>query len=85
MSFAKDGNSEVTQWIEKMRTVEKNYQSSINEIHHLSCILQMSTYVSFNSDRSGYQQLYVTTKSDGSVVRRISFGKGISWHSVSIS
>ena len=33
-------------------------------------------YICFNSDRSGYQQIYVM-KSDGSNVKRISFGKGI--------
>ena len=30
----------------------------------------------FNSDRSGYQQIYVM-KSDGSRVKRISFGNGL--------
>ena len=33
-------------------------------------------YICFNSDRSGYQQIYVM-KSDGSNVKRISFGNGI--------
>ena len=33
-------------------------------------------YICFNSDRSGYQQIYVM-KSDGSKVRRISFGNGL--------
>ena len=33
-------------------------------------------FITFNSDRSGYQQIYVM-KSDGSKVKRISFGKGI--------
>ena len=33
-------------------------------------------YICFNSDRSGYQQIYVM-KSDGSSVKRISFGTGL--------
>ena len=33
-------------------------------------------FITFNSDRSGYQQIYVM-KSDGSGVKRISFGKGL--------
>ena len=33
-------------------------------------------FICFNSDRSGYQQLYVM-RSDGTNVKRISFGKGL--------
>ena len=33
-------------------------------------------FVTFNSDRSGFQQIYIM-KSDGSNVKRISFGKGL--------
>ena len=33
-------------------------------------------YITFNSDRSGYQQIYVM-KNDGSDVKRISFGNGL--------
>jgi TolB protein len=33
-------------------------------------------YICFNSDRSGYQQIYVM-KSNGKNVKRISFGKGL--------
>ena len=33
-------------------------------------------FICFNSDRSGYQQIYVMKK-DGSNVKRISFGKGL--------
>jgi len=33
-------------------------------------------FIAFNSDRSGYQQIYIM-KSDGSDVKRISFGNGI--------
>ena len=36
----------------------------------------MENLFAFNSDRSGYQQIYVM-KSDGSDVKRISFGNGI--------
>ena len=38
-------------------------------------------FISFNSDRSGYQQIYVM-KSDGSNVKRISFGKRNLWYPV---
>ena len=33
-------------------------------------------FITFNSDRSGYQQIYIM-KSDGSNVKRISFGNGL--------
>ena len=33
-------------------------------------------YITFNSDRSGYQQIYVM-KNDGTDVKRISFGNGL--------
>ena len=33
-------------------------------------------FITFNSDRSGFQQIYVM-KSDGTNVKRISFGKGL--------
>ena len=33
-------------------------------------------YICFNSDRSGYQQIYVM-RNDGSNVKRISFGNGL--------
>ena len=36
----------------------------------------MENLLAFNSDRSGYQQIYVM-KSDGNNVKRISFGNGI--------
>ena len=36
----------------------------------------MENLLAFNSDRSGYQQIYIM-KSDGSDVKRISFGNGI--------
>ena len=36
----------------------------------------LGKFIAFNSDRSGYQQIYIM-KSDGSDVKRITFGNGI--------
>ena len=74
MSLAKDGNSEI--WV---RNLETNIQEKLTDHPSIDTSPSYSPdgkYITFNSDRSGYQQIYVM-RSDGSKVKRISFGKGI--------
>ena len=74
MSFAKDGNSEI--WV---RNLETNIQEKLTDHPSIDTSPSYSPdgkYITFNSDRSGYQQIYIM-RSDGSNVKRISFGKGI--------
>ena len=72
--FSKDGNSEI--WV---RNLETNIQEKLTDHPSIDTSPSYSPdgkYITFNSDRSGYQQIYVM-RSDGSKVKRISFGKGI--------
>ena len=74
MSFAMDGNSDIYTMDLENRVVEKiTNHPSIDTSPSYS---PNGKYICFNSDRSGYQQIYVM-KSNGSNVKRISFGKGI--------
>ena len=73
MSFAKDGNSDIYTMDLENRIVEKiTNHPSIDTSPSYS---PDGKYICFNSDRSGYQQIYIM-KSDGSNVKRISFGRG---------
>ena len=72
MSFAKDGNSDIYTMNLESRIVERIKHPSIDTSPSYS----PGKYIIFNSDRSGFQQIYVM-KSDGSKVKRISFGKGL--------
>ena len=77
MSFAKDGNSDIYTMDLENRIVEKiTNHPSIDTSPSYS---PDGKYICFNSDRSGYQQIYIM-KSDGSNVKRISFGKGFMEH-----
>ena len=73
MSFAKDGNSDIYTMDLENRLLKKLL--TIHQLihpHHIH--LMENLFVSIR--RSGYQQIYVM-KSDGSNVKRISFGNGI--------
>ena len=61
---------------EKLRAIQHAINSGINLIDTAPSYSPDSKFVTFNSDRSGYQQIYVMN-SDGSNVKRISFGKGL--------
>ena len=73
MSFAKDGNSDIYTMDLENRIVQKitNHPSIDTSPYSPD-----GKYICFNSDRSGYQQIYIM-KEDGSNVKRISFGKGL--------
>ena len=72
MSFAKDGNSDIYTMDLENRIVERiTDHPSIDTSPSYS---PDGKYICFNSDRSGYQQIYVM-KSNGKNVKRISFGK----------
>ena len=74
MSFAKDGNSDIYTMDLTTRVVEKiTEHTSIDTSPSYS---PDGKYICFNSDRSGLQQIYVM-RSDGSNVKRITFGKGL--------
>ena len=74
MSFAKDGNSDIFSMNLETRVVEKiTDHPAIDTSPSYS---PDGKYICFNSDRSGYQQIYVM-RSDGSDVKRITFGQGI--------
>ena len=82
MSFAKDGNSDIYTMDLENRIVEKiTNHPSMDTSPSFS---PDGKYICFNSDRSGYQQIYVM-KSDGSKVKRISFGKGFVRHPSMVS
>ncbi len=73
MSFAQEGNSDIYTMDIKTRVVEKlTDHPSIDTSPSYS---PDGSYITFNSDRSGFQQIY-TMKSDGTNVKRISFGEG---------
>ncbi len=74
MSFAEEGNSDIYTMDIKTRVVEKlTDHPSIDTSPSYS---PDGSYIAFNSDRSGFQQIY-TMKSDGTNVKRISFGEGL--------
>jgi TolB protein len=74
MSFAQEGNSDIYTMDIKTRVVEKlTDHPSIDTSPSYS---PDGSYITFNSDRSGFQQIY-TMKSDGTNVKRISFGEGL--------
>ena len=72
MSFAMDGNSDIYTMDLENRIVRETNHPSIDTSPSYS---PDGKFTTFNSDRSGYQQIYIM-KSDGSNVKRISFGKG---------
>ena len=74
MSFAKDGNSDIYTMELETRIVERITEHS--SIDTSPSFFSDGKFVAFNSDRSGLQQIYVM-RSDGSNVKRITFGKGI--------
>ncbi len=74
MSFAQEGNSDIYTMDIKTRVVEKlTDHPSIDTSPSYS---PDGTQIAFNSDRSGFQQIYIM-KSDGTNVKRISFGDGL--------
>ena len=81
MSFAKDGNSDIFTMDLETRVVERiTEHSSIDTSPSYS---PDGKYICFNSDRSGLQQIYVM-KSDGTNVKRITFGKEL-WYTSLVS
>jgi TolB protein len=74
MSFAKDGNSDIYSMDIKSRVVEQ--LTSHPSIDTSPSYSSDGSQITFNSDRSGAQQIYVM-KSDGSKAKRISFGQGL--------
>ena len=73
MSFAKDGNSYLYYGSRNKISRELPEHSSIDTS---PSFFADGKFIAFNSDRSGLQQIYVM-RSDGSNVKRITFGKGI--------
>ena len=72
MSFAKDGNSDIYTMDLENRIVEKiTNHPSIDTSPSYS---PDGKYISFNSDRSGYQQIYIM-KSDGTNVKEFPLGE----------
>ena len=74
--FGKDGNSEI--WV---RNLETNIQEKLTDHPSIDTSPSYSPdgkYITFNSDRSGYQQIYVM-KSDGSNVKDIIWQRYL-WH-----
>ena len=75
--FCKDGNSDIYTMDLENRIVDKiTNHPSIDTSPSYSLD---GKYICFNSDRSGYQQIYIMN-SDGKNVKRISFGKGFMEH-----
>ena len=74
MSFAKDENSDIFTMDLETRIAERITEHS--PIDTSPSYSPDGNYICFNSDRSGLQQIYVM-KSDGSNVKRITFGDGI--------
>ena len=81
MSFAKDGNSDIFTMDLETKVERITEHSSIDTSPSYS---PDGKYICFNSDRSGLQQIYVM-KSDGTNVKRITFGKWNLWNTSMVS
>ena len=77
MSFAKDGNSDIYTMDLETRVVERITENSA--IDTSPSFSPDGKFISFNSDRSGLQQIYVM-RSDGSNIKRITL-KWYLWYS----